>query len=460
MQVSIPTLEASAGEPLYQTLAAALRQMAQQLPAHSQLPSIRQIAQETDVSSSTVVAALDLLAAEGIIYKRRGSGSYVSPATDTVIDEFVPRELPADRIDFTLGTPSPEYFPVDDFKAAFNYVLDRDRGHAFSYPEPMGYLPLRLSLAAYLQQQQGVPVSPAAIQITSGAQQAISLITQTLIAPGDLVCIENPSYPGAIQAMQQAGARLLPITMSPQGPRQQDLINAGKLKPKLFYTIPNFQNPTGICYGRKARDTLLQLAQEHDFYILEDDHVSELYYGISQPRTLWQEAPERVLYVKSFSKLFMPGLRLGFMVLPSPILAAVSQVKQTADLGSSGINQRLLDAYLRSGKWKEYQDFLRQTYQHRAQVLYSALQRNLGNAATYYPLRGGMNAWLTFPQALDTARLQAMCAQAGVIIALGNDFSVTGHEFSHCIRLSLAATFPDKIEAGVQVLAACAEKLL
>ena len=298
------------------------------------------------------------------------------------------------------------------------------------------------------------------IQITAGAQQAIALVAQTLVQPGDAVCIENPTYPGAVQVMQQLGAKLIPVPVGQHGPRPSDLVNLTRVRPKLFYTIPNFQNPTGGCYSVAARQRLLALARELNFYILEDDHVSELYYTGAKPRTLWQDAPDRVLYVKSFSKLLMPGLRLGFLVLPPQLLTAVSQAKQTADLGSPGLNQRVLDAYLRSDKWPEYQAFLRKTYHYRSQVLQAALQRHLGNAAAYYPLRGGMNAWLSFPRALDVEQLQQLCAQQGVLISPGSEFSVTGTSAKHCIRISIAATFPDKIEAGVQVLAECAERLL
>lgn len=461
-RISIPPITPRPDEPIYETLANKIKQLASQLPPHTQLPSIRKIARDTGLSPSTVVAAFDLAATTGVIYKRRGSGCYVAPNSSKqapLDDEFIPKELPPDRIDFTLGTPSPEYFPVEDFKAAFNYVLDRDRGHAFSYPEPIGYLPLRLTVAQQLE-ELGVKVSPETILVTAGAQQAIALVAQTLLHPGDEVCIETPTYPGAVQVMQQLGAKLLPVPIGQHGPRPADLIAAARARPKLFYAIPNFQNPTGGSYSQTARQTLLSLARELDFYILEDDHIGELYYSGTKPRTLWQEAPDRVLYVKSFSKLLMPGLRLGFLVSPPQLQAAISQAKQTADLGSPGLNQRVLDAYLRSGKWLEYREFLRQTYQHRSQVLQAALQRNLGNAAAYYPLRGGMNVWLSFPKALDASILKQLCAKQGVFISPGSEFAIADSNANHCVRLSIAATFPDKIEAGVQVLASCVERLL
>lgn len=459
MNLQIGQLGGDTGEPLYKALARHVGSIAHSLPPHTRLPSIRKLAKEAGVNPSTVVAALEVLEGEGVIYRREGSGTYVSPATARGPSEPPAIQATTYQIDFTASTPSPDYFPIEDFKHAFNTVLDRDRGHAFSYPEPMGYLPLRLSIADYLS-TLGVPVSPDAVQITSGAQQAISLLSRLLTTPGDAVCIESPTYPGAIQALHASGAKLMPVPLGPHGPSRADLAQAVKAQPKFFYAVPNFHNPTGICYSKDSRQALIELAREQGFYILEDDNVSELYYSGVRPPTLWQDAPDRVLYIKSFSKLFMPGLRLGFMILPEQLLGAVTQAKQTADLGSPGINQRVLDIYMRSGRWQHYHDFLRQTYKERAQVLYQALNRHLGNIASYTPLRGGMNAWLTFPQSVKAQRLAELCAARGVLVSPGTLYSLPGHDFSHSIRLSLASTFPDRIEEGARILAGCAEQLL
>lgn len=463
MDFIIAPLIGEGGKPLYRALADQVRQGAADLPAHGRLPSIRKMARMADVNPSTVVAALDLLEQEGIIYRRAGSGTYVSPLGSglrVTAGGGAAVSIPAKgQIDFTAGTPSPEYFPVADFKDAFNSVLDRDRGHAFSYPDPQGYLPLRLAIADYLQ-TTGLAVAAEAVLITSGAQQAISLLSQTLLTPGDVVGVENPTYPGAVQALQAAGAKLLPVSLGPSGLNLKDLARISRARPKLFYAMPTFQNPTGICYSQESRRSLIRLARELDFYILEGDNVSELYYGNTRPRPLWQEAADRVLYIKSFSKVFMPGLRLGFMILPPALLPAVGRAKHAADLGTSGINQRALDLYLRSGSWQKYLVFLRRTYQERAQVLYQALRRHLSNVATYSPLGGGTNAWLTFPQVIQGQNVCDLCGEAGVLVSPGSQFSLPGYELRHSIRLSIAAAFPEQIEAGVSILAQCVEQLL
>ncbi|MDP3488212.1 MAG: PLP-dependent aminotransferase family protein, partial [Bacillota bacterium] len=375
----------NSSQPLYMALAEQIKRDASELPAHTKLASIRTLAKDNGVNASTVVAALNLLESQGMVYCKEGSGTYLAPS-------FQPQSLPQaelmpqdDHIDFTSGTPSPEYFPVEDFQVAFNAVLERDRGHAFAYPEPQGYLPLRISITEYLK-THGMTVEPEQVYITSGAQQAIFLLAQTLIKAGDTVLVESPTYPGALQAFQTCGAKIAAVPLGYNGPKLKQLTDALRFSPKLMYTVPNFQNPTGICYSQESRTLLIENARENDFYIIEDDHVSELYYVGSRPRTLWQDAPDRVLYVKSFSKVFMPGLRLGFVIVPPTLLAAIHKAKLTADLGSSGINQRALDHYLRQGKWNGHQEFLRKTYKDRATTLHNALSRHLHHETFFQPI--------------------------------------------------------------------------
>lgn len=445
------TLDATGAAPKYAALARAIRQtaLAEGLKPHARLPAVRKLAQSAGVNPSTVVAALDMLEREGFIYRREGSGTYISPASFSPLP--VAQTPLEKRIDFTSPTPSPEYFPVSDFKEAFNIVLDRDKGHAFSYPEQEGYLPLILTLADYLS-AQGLPVSPEMVQITSGAQQALSLLAQVLLKPGDAVAIENPTYPGAVQAFNPHGARLLPVAIGYNGPTLKTIESLHRSRIRLYYAVPNFQNPTGTCYGDKVRSRLVEMARQEDFYIIEDDHASELYYTPSAPRSLWELAPDRVLYIKSFSKLFMPGLRLGFMLLPPELKERVNRAKQAADLGSPGINQRVLDHYLRQDKWLAHISFLRQTYKHRMDTMVNALQRELQSRVAFTAPRGGMNLWLTLPRGVAAEDLRQKLLLRGVAVSPGNEYSLDGVSFAGSIRLSVAGTFPGEIEEGVRVL--------
>ncbi|KAF0196040.1 MAG: DeoR family transcriptional regulator [Bacillota bacterium] len=448
----------SSSQPLYITLAEQIKRGARELPAHTKLASIRTLAKENGVNTSTVVAAFNLLESQGMVYCKEGSGTYLAPSFKPQSPpqvELMPR---GERIDFTSGTPSPEYFPVEDFQVAFNAVLERDRGHAFAYPEPQGYLPLRISITEYLK-THGMAVDPEQVYITSGAQQAIFLLAQTLIKAGDTALVESPTYPGALQALHSCGAKIAGVPLGYNGPKLKQLSHALRFSPKLMYTVPNFQNPTGICYSQESRTLLIGHARENDFYIIEDDHVSELYYTGSRPRTLWQDAPDRVLYVKSFSKVFMPGLRLGFVIVPPPLLAAIHKAKLTADLGSSGINQRALDHYLRQGKWNSHQEYLRKTYKDRAATLHEALSRHLHHETFFQPIRGGMNCWLALPRNVRATDLHRLALIHGIQTSPGEQFSLT-NEHQHHLRLSIAAVFTQEIEKGAMILAKCLSDLL
>ena len=450
--------KASSSQPLYVALAEQIKRGTSNLPAHTKLASIRTLAKDNGVNTSTVVAALNLLESQGMVYCKEGSGTYLAPS-------FTPQGPPqaellpsGEHIDFTSGTPSPEYFPVHDFQLAFNSVLERDRGHAFAYPEPQGYLPLRISITEYLK-THGMKVTPEQVYITSGAQQAIFLLAQTLIRPMDTVLMESPTYPGALQAFNSCGAKIAGIPLGYNGPKLKHLAQALRFSPRLMYTVPNFQNPTGICYSQESRTLLIEHARKNDFYIIEDDHVSELYYTGPRPRTLWQDAPDRVLYVKSFSKVFMPGLRLGFVIVPPTLLAAIQRAKLTADLGSSGINQRALDHYLRQGKWNSHQEFLRKTYNDRATTLHNALSKHLHHETFFQPIRGGMNCWLTLPRSVKATDLHRMALYYGIQTSPGEQFSLT-NEHSNNLRLSIAAVFPEDIEKGILVLGKCLSQLV
>lgn len=435
--------------PLYMSLAEQLKREACSSPAHTRLPSVRALARERGLNPSTVVAALRVLEQEGLVYCREGSGTYLAPKA---IFPPVPQEAEQADIDFTSGTPSPEYFPVDEFKAAFNTVLDRDRGQAFAYPEPQGYSPLRHSIAAYLA-QQGLTVNPEHVHITSGAQQAIFLLAQLLLAPGALAVVESPCYPGAMQAFQAVGARVVGVPLGQAGLKITPLQQALRHSPRLVYTIPNYHNPTGAVYSADIRKNLVRLARERDFYIIEDDHISELFYTPTRPPLLWQDAPDRVLFVKSFSKMFMPGLRLGFIVVPPQLMSQVNNAKQAVDIGSSGLTQRALDLYLRSGHWDSHQAFLRGIYRERAGVLYNALKRHWQGTAVFHPLRGGMNCWVGLPEGARASELLKLTAPQGVLFSPGDDFSVARQEYRNFLRISIAGTFPERIERGIAVMA-------
>ncbi|MFP4199651.1 MAG: PLP-dependent aminotransferase family protein, partial [Halanaerobium sp.] len=321
-------LNENENEALYLQLYKKLRNKIKiELEANTKLPPIRKLAAEVEVNPATVVKAYDMLAEEGLIYKKVGSGSFVAPVKKTgfleeSVDMLKHGQIKlSESINFASAAPSTDLFPVADFKYAINQVLERDQGEAFSYQKSQGFLPLRKSIRKYFS-SQGINSSLDQIQVVSGAQQAIDIISKILLDYRDQIIVEDPTYFGALQAFNSRKADIKSIKMEQDGADLEEMESyLQQNKIKFFFTMQNFQNPTGVNWSQQKQLQLLELAEEYDFYIIEDDILSDLYYDQSKVSTLKKfDKQGRVIYIKSFSKVFMPGLRLAFIVLPERLL--------------------------------------------------------------------------------------------------------------------------------------------
>ena len=283
------------------------------LVGDEKLPPIRKLSDLLGVNSVTIVKAYDLLENEGYLIKRQGSGSYVSKIKKT---RSISAKSDLYRLD--TGNPSSDIFPINDFKKAVNMALDDDLASLFNYDDGNGIYELKEVMVEYLVKQK-IEASPDNIIITSGGQQGIDIISKGLLGYTDVVFIEEPTYSGAIDLFKMRNTRLISI------PLLEDGIDIGllkmkleKIRPRLLYLMPNFQNPTGISYSEYKKKKLIDLAEEYNFYILEDDFISDFKFISENHRTLKSyDKYNRVIYIKSFSKILMPGLRMGLMVVPT-----------------------------------------------------------------------------------------------------------------------------------------------
>ncbi|MTI95940.1 MAG: PLP-dependent aminotransferase family protein [Firmicutes bacterium] len=453
---SVPVrLDHDSDIPLYRQIADQLRQAidAGSLAPGSKLPSIRQLSGELQVNSVTIVTAYRLLEQEGYAWPRPGSGTYVrvAPAPEPTRQISVPHE----GINFASGTPTPEIFPIEVCRDLLNQVLDRDGGHAFGYQESEGYYPLRQSLQEYLA-TAGVDVKIENVQVISGAQQGIDLAAKTLINHGDEIMVESPTYQGAIASFMSRGARIIEVPLEKDGPDLAAI--AYKLRthrPKLFYVMPNYQNPTGYSYSQMKKEKLLYLAAKHGFTIVEDDYLSEM--SFSGPPRQPLKALDRegaVFFIKSFSKILMPGLRLGVLAVPDQLTATVSAAKQYSDISSSGLLQRTLDLYLRQQAWHKHLQSMKEIYAQRYQVLIGAVETYLPQLRFTAP-EGGLHLWLQLPDRFDSNSLYELCLQKNVLISPGSYFGAQQRWF----RLSFAAVHEDEIEPGIKLIAQALETL-
>lgn len=445
---------------LYRTLKRAI--LSGELTAASKLPTIRQLSTRLNVDPSTVVKAYELLANEELVYKRVGSGTYVRPVSTTIEDfpafnwEYSDKKI----INFAAANPSQVPFPVEQFKQLINHVLDRDQSEAFSYQNSQGFYPLRETITTYLA-GQGITAHPDRIQVVSGAQQGLDLIAKVFLDFQDAVVVEEPTYSGALNAFRSRAAHICAVPLTVKGMDLDQLrLLLRRSQPKFVYLMANFHNPTGISWSEQHKQELLRLADEHDFYIVEDDCLSELFYSRHQPTSLKSlDTNDRVIYVKSFSKVFMPGLRLAFILLPPELVSKILHAKHATDISSFSLAQRVFDLYLRNGHWEQQRDQIRALFADRFKHLQGCI------SCLPQPIRpvasptGGLYYWLKLPRYMDGLQLQKRALEHGVALTPGQGFGLKD-KMRNYFRLSIAATEREEISAGMKILASVCQELL
>lgn len=470
-------LDRDSPTPLYQQIAQALQNRIHtgELPAGSKLPAIRVLARSLGVNSITVVKAYQELERAGLAVSRAGSGTYVAPVWE---GEPVPApladragladldqgqvEVPAGAVNFASATPDPDLLPVTMIQHLINRVIERDGGHAFAYEDARGYPPLRAAVAASLE-RLGIPTDADAVQVLSGGQQGIDVVAKSLLNAGDAVVVEEPTYPGALAVFRSRGAHLLSVPVETDGP---DLTALEQLlatnQPRFLYLMPAFQNPTGVVYSRAKKERLLELAARFRLTILEDDYLRELSFAPTVDLTpLAALAPPAVpvLYLLSFSKVLLPGLRLAFLVAPPALGREIRAAKHTSDIFTSGLFQRVFDLFLREGNWEQQLHEIRRRYQERYLALRDALAAGLPPEVTFTPPPGGLNFWLRLPDGHDSLALYRAALAEGVVIAPGAAFSAAARP-SPYFRLTYASLSVEEIRRGVTLLTTALHRLL
>jgi GntR family transcriptional regulator/MocR family aminotransferase len=465
---------------LYQQIENYLREMIRsgQLPPETRLPATRQLAHDLNVNRITVETAYADLEADGLIFSRVGSGTYVLPSAGLPpLPERNPgapwplwqQALEADRsaarpaetaalpeesqhpnpINFAGGVGDSHLFPVDDFARVIRAVTRRDGMAALDYGENSGYGPLRATIAQVLT-SQGVAVRPENVLVTAGSQQALALVAQILLRPGDTVLVESPTYGGALDLFRTLRMKIVGVPLDERGMQVEQLEPLlQQHHPRLIYTIPNFQNPTGTCLSSARRRQLIALADRYNVPILEDDFVGDLRYeGRAQPALKSLDPGGRVIYVSTFSKMLMPGLRVGFLVADGPVYTSLVDCKSLTDLTTSSLLQRAVEAYVTVGRYQAHLRRSCQIYPKRRDAMLQAVQRHLPGAHVEPP-QGGLYLWLRLPGGLSSAGLLPLALAEGVVFAPGGSFFSDPAEGAPYLRLNFVTQRPEMIEEGI-----------
>lgn len=453
-------LDESAPLPRYLQIKNQLASLIEQgiLPPGAKLPPIRALAERLNVNPVTVVNAYKELEKTGLVNSHVGRGTYVSGTKLSARDRtssdagYSQVELGPGHINFITSTPSSSLFPIDDFKAAVVEVLDRDREKVFSYDDSRGFYPLRESLSRYMTGRD-LHRSPESIQIVSGAQQGLDIIAKALLSPGDEAVVESPTYPGALAAFRSRGAVIREMPLTSAGPDWETLrktLKKGRVR--FIYVMPDFQNPTGYIYSPAERKELLSIASRYGVYILEEDTFSELdYLPRRYPPVAAYDREERVIFLKSFSKILMPGLRLAFLSVPSALQPKILSAKQTSDIASSGLNQRALDVMIRQDTWAENLRNMVKVFGKRYHIMEQTLKRLLPPAVTFSGYNGGLHFWLELPEGVNAEQIAADCRAEKLLISTDREFFPQGGTGKY-LRLSFAAVDAADIERGCAIL--------
>ncbi len=356
-----------------------------------------------------------------------------------------------DVISFAGGLPNPLSFPSEQLREATLSVLTEDSKNVLQYATSEGYLPLREYIAQRYT-DTGLPVSADEILITNGSQQGLDLCGKVFLNPGDKVLLEAPSYLGAIQAFSAYQPEFLSV------PMQQDGIDTSlvsellrKQKIKLFYGIPNFQNPTGISYSLEKRKDLAGILREHTTIFIEDDPYGEIRFSGSPLPPIKKYLPDQTILLGSFSKIIAPGLRLGWLVAPKKFIEKMILAKQACDLHSNFLSQRIIHRWLTDNDVEKHLQKIRTLYKNQKDEMITMIRHYFPEEIQYTDPEGGMFLWLTLPPYMDATSLLEEATLEKIAFVPGQTFFQNG-KGHNTIRLNFSNASLQDMEKGIALL--------
>jgi 2-aminoadipate transaminase len=352
-------------------------------------------------------------------------------------------------ISFAGGLPSPATFPVEHMKAAFDKVLSENGKVALQYGPTDGYPPLREWIANSLS-TDGCRIMPEQVLMTSGSQQALDLLGKVLIDEGSRVLVETPSYLGALQAFSVYRPEFKSVATDEHGlvPSSVAAVAEGA---RLLYALPNFQNPTGRSLSVERRQELVETCARLGLPLIEDDPYGALsYQGAPFPKMLNMN-PDGVIYMGSFSKVLTPGIRLGYVVAPLPLVRRLELAKQAADLHTAQLTQMVVHEVIKDGFLESHIPTIRTLYAKQCQAMLDAIAAHFPAGVSYTRPEGGMFIWVTLPKHIDAMKLLDLAIAAKVAFVPGAPFYANDPE-TNTFRLSFVTVPPERIREGVAIL--------
>ncbi|MBO1436605.1 PLP-dependent aminotransferase family protein [Meiothermus sp. CFH 77666] len=442
-----------------------------ELPPGTRLPTVRALAREVGTTRLTIHNAYRELQTDGLIESVVGRGTFVSAQAQPTAQPSFSERLEPDSVlsdlhrlqhtrvlhNLALATADPALFPYEAFWACLEAFKPLAK-EVFGYGSVMGEPELRVSLSELLE-QRGVRADPEEVLVTVGGLQGLALVCRALAEPGEEVLLEEPTYLGLLGILKQFRLKPLPVQLDAEGPRLEELEALLKRhRPRFYYTIPSYHNPTGLRFREERLRRLLELAQTYGFTLVEDDTLGLLSYQKVPPTPLLALAQEmgleaQVVHLASLSKVLMPGLRIGYLVASPALLERFTALHNVSDItGPPPLLQRAAAQFIRQGGLKQHLRQVIPIYQKRRDVLLQALKRHMPEGVCWSHPEGGFSCWVSLPRLFSNLELHHQALAQGVAITPGEVFLVQADQAMH-FRLCFGAQTAEGLEEGVKELA-------
>jgi len=363
-------------------------------------------------------------------------------------------------ISFAGGLPNPAFFPVNEIAEAAAKIFETDGENALQYNTTEGYLPLRKYIADRYLKRNGLKIDPDQILITNGSQQGLDLIGKAILNKGDNVVIESPGYLGAIQAFSLYEPIFNSVSLLDDGIDIDMLKKTIEDEPiKLVYTVPTFQNPSGITYSKQKRKDFANIVEKQDIIFVEDNPYYDLRFAGEDLPLIRNFLEDNSILLGSFSKIVSPGLRLGWICTNKEIMEKIIIAKQASDLHSNYLAQRIVYQYLIDNDIDEHLMKIRDAYRIRRDLMVSMIAENFPEEIEFTKPDGGMFLWITLPENISALDLFEHAIKEKVAFVPGNPFYVNGGG-NNTLRLNFSNSDEEQIEIGIKRLAKIMKKFL
>jgi DNA-binding transcriptional MocR family regulator len=418
------------------------------------LPSIREVSEQWGCSKNTVIRAYADLERQHMIYAVPRSGYYA------VLRPAAAPSQSADRIDFSAVTPDPGAMPYRDFQHCLNRAIELYADQLFSYADPQGFPSLRRALEKHLAASQ-VFAPPERICVVSGSQQALHLLAAMPFPNGKhAVLVEQPTYHGMLRSLDLLGVTVLGIARTMDGIDLEELERHFRSNNiKFFYTVPRYHNPLGASYTQEQKKEIARLANKYDVYIVEDDYLADMEIDRKADPIYSCDQSGHTVYLKSFSKIMLPGLRLATAVLPQQLIETFRLCKASCDSGTATLSQAALEIYLNCGMFDRHAVHVRERYRARMNALRTACGRYLAADIRTGVAEGGIFTRIAFPDTIDAHDLTGALRQHNVLVTPSDRCYLRAFPKDNGIRISIIRTEESQIEKGIRLIGELAEDL-